>query len=430
MTMPTMVTADNDADNISTAPPTPIASPPGSDVTADNDFANDVDPEERHNLGDKDGDEYPAPPAYDGDDEPMERRRSKMDLHGIRSKSLEDQASCLSDWFLIYLDPLLKHGSTNVIDAEDIGVPSKRDRAGPIFELAQELWHAEMERVRSLNDERLEAYQVKSDRMPVEKRAKAKPFKPVEPSVAAVLMRGFGRGKVVISIFLYVCSALLTFVPVLLLNDLVRFFEIGRGMANWREVTMFHPWVEVVGLGIIPLAVSILQTRSVVMFQHLAIFIRTAVSTLLYEKSLNVSAAGRAATSTGQGSRASYNCRGHAPQHASSTSCASTARGPRSRPGEHLLREPRHPLPLAGPVPWPAQRTPDPPGAQGLLSSTHAVQALREAVTRSHIRESQREKGRQRVRGSASERERKRERERERETERERKRQKEREIDG
>ena len=223
-----------------------------------------------------------------------------MDLHGIRSKSLEDQASCLSDWFLIYLDPLLKHGSTNVIEAEDIGVPSKRDRAGPIFELAQELWHAEMERVRSLNDERLEAYQVKSGRMPVEKRAKAKPFKPVEPSVAAVLMRGFGRGKVVISIFLYVCSALLTFVPVLLLNDLVRFFEIGRGMANWREVTMIHPWVEVVGLGIIPLAVSILQTRSVVMFQHLAIFIRTAVSTLLYEKSLNVSAAGRAATSTGQ----------------------------------------------------------------------------------------------------------------------------------
>lgn len=37
-----------------------------------------------------------------------------------------------------------------------------------------------------------------------------------------------------------------------------------------------------------------------VVFQHLAIFVRTAVSTLLYEKSLCISAAGRAATSTGQ----------------------------------------------------------------------------------------------------------------------------------
>ena len=37
-------------------------------------------------------------------------RVSLMDRHGIRTQSLEDQASCLSDWFLAYLNPLLKHG--------------------------------------------------------------------------------------------------------------------------------------------------------------------------------------------------------------------------------------------------------------------------------------------------------------------------------
>jgi ATP-binding cassette subfamily C (CFTR/MRP) protein 1 len=93
---------------------------------------------------------------------------------------------------------------------------------------------------------------------------------------------------------------MLNFVPVLLLNDLVRFFEAGAPVDNWRGITRFHPWVEVVLLGLTPLLVSLLQTRSMVIFQHLSIFVRTAVSTLLYEKSLCISAAGRAATSTGQ----------------------------------------------------------------------------------------------------------------------------------
>jgi len=63
---------------------------------------------------------------------------------------------------------------------------------------------------------------------------------------------------------------------------------------------MFNPWVEVVGLGIVPLIVSLLQTRHNAIMAHAGVFVRTAVSTLLYRKALTVSAAGRAMTSTGQ----------------------------------------------------------------------------------------------------------------------------------
>ena len=63
---------------------------------------------------------------------------------------------------------------------------------------------------------------------------------------------------------------------------------------------MAHPWVEVVGLGVIPFFVSLLQTRHQTIYAHCAVFVRTAVSTMLYRKALRVSAAGRAKTSTGQ----------------------------------------------------------------------------------------------------------------------------------
>ncbi len=242
-----------------------------------------------HNLDDS----YAAP-----------RSVSLMDRHGIRTQSLEDQASCLSDWFLSYLDPLLRHGSGQVIEADDIGVPSDRDRAGPTFELAHDLWREEMDRTAKINEARRAKHDARMAKLgdDEKKKAKVKPFKPAEPSVARILLRGYGRGKCALAILLYVCSAMLNFLPVLLLNDLVAFFEAGAPLADdgWRGITTVHPWVEVVGLGLTPLLVSLLQTRSMVIFQHLAIFVRTAVSTLLHEKSLCISAAGRAETSTGQ----------------------------------------------------------------------------------------------------------------------------------
>jgi ABC-type multidrug transport system fused ATPase/permease subunit len=104
--------------------------------------------------------------------------------------------------------------------------------------------------------------------------------------------------KITVSIFYYVISALLTFVPVLILNDLVKFFQSGLPINEYDGYV--NPWVEVAGLFVVPVVVSLLQTRSQVIMAHCAVFVRTAISTLLYRKALRVSAAARALTSTGQ----------------------------------------------------------------------------------------------------------------------------------
>lgn len=89
-----------------------------------------------------------------------------------------------------------------------------------------------------------------------------------------------------------------SFYQQLILNDLVRYFESPDPESF--DALLFHPWGNVVGLFVFPFLVSLFQTRSQVILNHCAIFIRTATSTLLFSKALTISAAGRAQTSTGQ----------------------------------------------------------------------------------------------------------------------------------
>jgi ATP-binding cassette subfamily C (CFTR/MRP) protein 1 len=77
----------------------------------------------------------------------------------------------------------------------------------------------------------------------------------------------------------------------------------GGGEMVECRARLFHPWgnvVACVGLFVFPMLVSLLQTRSQVILNHCAIFIRTSVSTLLFSKALTIGAAGRAQPSTGQ----------------------------------------------------------------------------------------------------------------------------------
>ena len=228
---------------------------------------------------------------------------SKLNVH---SQSLEDQSSILSEWLLMYLSPLLKLGSMKVIDENDIGVPSEQDKASRAFTLIRNAWREECEKVKAMNDARRDSYNAKLEKhlqkaaatnKPISAK-KSKPFVDQDPSIAYALASSFGTWKIFMAIFYYVAYALLQFCPVLILNDLVKYFELMNTQSP--HVTMVHPWIEVVGLGVLPLLQSILQTRSQVIFQHASVFVRTSISTLLYEKSLSVSSAGRAATSTGQ----------------------------------------------------------------------------------------------------------------------------------
>lgn len=216
----------------------------------------------------------------------------------VQEKSLEDQSNCLSDWFLSYLSPLLRLGSMKVIEMRDIGVPSEQDRASVAFKTITDRWDAEVSRTNQINDAKKKVYDSKLSEMSEAKKLKAKPFVKRKASVAKALYDAFGPWKVVAAILFYIMSALVQFLPVMILEDLVRYFETIESENPHK--TLIHPWAEVVALGVLPLATSVLQTRSQVIFQHMAVFVRTAVSTLLYKKSLSVSAAGRACTSTGQ----------------------------------------------------------------------------------------------------------------------------------
>lgn len=196
-------------------------------------------------------------------------------------QSLEDGASFLSSWTLQYLDPLLSLGAKKILENVDCGVPSKQDLADPTFNAAKKRWVEECERAKHWNETNTHAKKKK------------------KPSLSRALIGAFGPGKFCVAMIYYLLGALLQFIPVFLLEDLVKFFEAG-GTVELYPDGYAHPWVEVVGLFIFPAVITLFQTRNQVIMCHCATFVRTATSTLVYEKSLTVSATGRASTSTGQ----------------------------------------------------------------------------------------------------------------------------------
>lgn len=221
---------------------------------------------------------------------------------GVFEESLEDRASCLSLWSLSYLNPLLALGSRKVLDSEDVGVPSKQDSSGDSYEKTKKAWDEQVKIADAQNKKILDAHAKALKRCKTEAaKAKMKPPTLKEPSVAKALAKSFGMGRFVLAIMYYLFSSLLSFVPVLILNDLVSYFEyVGVNGTGVPYNHFVNPWIEVAGLGVVPLLVSILQTRHQAIMAHCGVFVRTSASTMLYRKSLNVSAAGRAKTSTGQ----------------------------------------------------------------------------------------------------------------------------------
>ena len=235
--------------------------------------------------------------------------------------SFEDQARPWQHWTLSYLNPLLRLGAHKVLVVEDCGKPSHADSADFVHDAVTAAWEREVERAR-MATERLhkkeEEKKVKASRRTKKKggisvaqvvaavdtqqiqgpeQPRSKP-KVVHPSLTRAIFKAFGPWRVVYAISLLFVSSLLTFVPILLLNDLVKYAEAlnaGLPYDGWA-----NPWVEVVGLFVVPLVASILHARHMVIMQHCAVFARTACSTLLFQKALRISPSGRARTNTGQ----------------------------------------------------------------------------------------------------------------------------------
>ena len=265
--------------------------------------------------------------------------QSGKDL-GVMEASLEDRASCFGLWWMAYLDPLLALGARKILDSQDVGIPSQQDRADRAYTKTKAAWDEQVELCKIQNEVLRTKYQHDLTELQKKKKQtatstliatgmateegehstedvvttdedgddeKLPPPEWQQPSVASALIRSFGKWKIGRAIIYQIISALLTFVPVLILNDLVRYFEWHTSLEISPDPAsippfqgMAPPWVEVVGLGLIPLLVSLLQTRHNAIMAHCGVFVRTAVSTLLYRKALTVSAAGRAKTSTGQ----------------------------------------------------------------------------------------------------------------------------------
>jgi ATP-binding cassette subfamily C (CFTR/MRP) protein 1 len=223
--------------------------------------------------------------------------------------SNEDKASCLSSWLLLYVTPLLRLGAMKVLEPADVGPPSQCDRAKLCHETVYKLWTVEVSHIQSMNTRDKLAHDARIAKLPMNatqrqwKKAGGRTYKPKNPRLAMVLWNAFGYWRVWYAVALYILSALLQFVPVLILTDLVKYFQassVSGGATEEYQALLFHPWGNVAGLFIFPMIVSLLQTRSQVILNHCAIFIRTSVSTLLFSKALTISAAGRAQTSTGQ----------------------------------------------------------------------------------------------------------------------------------
>lgn len=209
--------------------------------------------------------------------------------------ALEDKANCISIWLLTYLTPLLKLGSTKVLDQDDVGQPPEQDRSERAYIAALNAWQVQTTRCDAYNLKMKAIYDKKISQCKTdEQRKKVKVPLEREPSIATSLINSFGKVQLILGIIYYIAGALLAFVPVLILRNLVQYFQDGE----WNG--FFNPWVEVTLLGVMPVICSILQTRHQVIMAHCAVFVRTAVSTMLYRKALRVSAAGRAKTSTGQ----------------------------------------------------------------------------------------------------------------------------------
>jgi hypothetical protein len=245
--------------------------------------------------------EAPSPPPARNLNFPFCRKkrvRCGRDL-GVWESSLEDRAHCFSRLTLSYLAPLLDLGARKVLDADDIGVPSKQDEADRAFGRALAAWECQTAKTRSRNERLRSAYQAKLEKCATDaEREKIPAPKYGDPSIAVALYSAFGTWRIFLASLCYISSAVLGFLPVMILNDLVKFFESGQSISEYNGYV--NLWVEVAALGLIPIIVSLLQTINQTTMAHCAVFTRTAVSTLLYRKALRVSPAGRAMTSTGQ----------------------------------------------------------------------------------------------------------------------------------
>lgn len=178
--------------------------------------------------------------------------------------SLQDRASCLSSWFLSYLDPLFALGTQKDLTVEDLGCPSSKDRSRELYDAFSVYWSIEMQ---------------KSGK---------------KPSLWGALWSTIGYARGIYSIFLYFLFALISFIPILILTALVKHFE------GDKNLSVLQLWLYASGMFVLPIVASLFNSRSNIIVIQIAVRFRNTLINAIFRKALMLSPDSRQQQSTGK----------------------------------------------------------------------------------------------------------------------------------
>jgi hypothetical protein len=94
----------------------------------------------------------------------------------------------------------------------ELGIGSKQDQAEHAYQVVLEAWKVQEKKAQLKNTAALRNCNTDENR---------DKLKPNDPSIAAALVNAYGTCELIMSIVYSIVAALLGFVPVLILNDLV-----------------------------------------------------------------------------------------------------------------------------------------------------------------------------------------------------------------
>ena len=147
-------------------------------------------------------------------------------LESKSQKSLEDNASCVSKWFLAYLNPLFQLGLEKDLELEDLGAPPNKSRSHHLYELFAEHWNYEISK------------------------------HPKKPSIWNALWKTVGYSSIIYCVLLFLVSSAISFIPVMILSALVSYFE-----GNY-DLSKTELWAYAVAMFVFPMVSSLIAAKS------------------------------------------------------------------------------------------------------------------------------------------------------------------------
>ena len=191
-------------------------------------------------------------------------KQSKVKPSPSDPYSLEDEASFVSRWLLLYLNPLLSKDDGRPLLSFDLGLPARQDRCSVLHKYFEVHW---------TQDQQLPA---------------------AERSLWRVLWRTVGYAQISWALTLYSGYYITSFGPILILNRLVKHFS---GEISITDVEL---WSLTALIFVFPALGALCSARSNVIMAHLGLQFRNVLVNAIHRKSLRLSSGAKLATSSGK----------------------------------------------------------------------------------------------------------------------------------